>query len=273
MEKPKEIKMFVVTHVNNKYILPNGYSYISVNPNNNGFDFYDTNMADSINFKNKEYCELTALYWIFKESKFDQVGLSHYRRFFCQEDGGKFRIAPIQYLSSLLKKYDIILPKKTIFATSVKKQYFAGHNYYDLKTACDLILKEDKSFEPFIKQFLSSKSMYSYNMFFSSKDIVDRYCEWLFHILLKVEQKIDISKYDDYQKRVFGFLGERLINIWVAHEKLSVFELDVCQNTPNEFPKGYQIESSHPFKNKIEEYLITNLKILYKILFKLPFDK
>ena len=38
-------------------------------------------------------------------------------------------------------------------------------------------------------------------------------------ILFEVEKRVDISKYDSYQQRLFGFLGERLLNVWLVHRK------------------------------------------------------
>ena len=51
------------------------------------------------------------------------------------------------------------------------------------------------------------------------KRMFDEYCEWLFNILFEVENRTDISNYDSYNKRLYGFLSERLINIWVMQTK------------------------------------------------------
>ena len=38
--------------------------------------------------------------------------------------------------------------------------------------------------------------------------------KWLFPILVSLETQIDISDRDTFQKRVFGFLAERLFNVF-----------------------------------------------------------
>ena len=50
------------------------------------------------------------------------------------------------------------------------------------------------------------------------------YCEWLFTILLKASKEIDVSDYDAYHKRVYGFLSEPLLKVYVEHHQLKVKE-------------------------------------------------
>ena len=59
------------------------------------------------------------------------------------------------------------------------------------------------------------------------KEIYDAYCEWLFGIFEKAEDKIDASGYDDYHKRVYGFISEFLLYVWTQVQGLSVYECKV----------------------------------------------
>jgi len=62
------------------------------------------------------------------------------------------------------------------------------------------------------------------NMVITSKTLYDEYCSWLFDILFEVEKRTNIENYDDYQKRVFGFLSERLFRTWLLNRPLKVRE-------------------------------------------------
>ena len=68
-----------------------------------------------------------------------------------------------------------------------------------------------------------------YNMLYTRRSLFNEYCEWLFNILFEAEQLIDISNYDSYQQRVFGFLSERLMDVWLRHNHLRVKELRVVK--------------------------------------------
>jgi hypothetical protein len=79
-------------------------------------------------------------------------------------------------------------------------------------------------------------------MLISKKSLFDNYSEWLFDILFELEQEVDLSKYDDYNKRMIGFVAERLINIWIHQNRLSVKEMPVVFTESNSRIK-------HFFKN------------------------
>ena len=62
-------------------------------------------------------------------------------------------------------------------------------------------------------------------MMICRKELFDEYCEWLFDILFRLETQVDYKDYSDYQKRIFGFMSERLLNVWVIYKNLKVKEL------------------------------------------------
>ena len=82
------MKIYVITHKAFKDFAPRSlYVSLLVGADiNKGKNFYlkDNSTADNISSKNKNYCELTGAYWIWKNVKEDIVGICHYRRYFCK---------------------------------------------------------------------------------------------------------------------------------------------------------------------------------------------
>ena len=73
-------------------------------------------------------------------------------------------------------------------------------------------------FESFLKTSKDSEISF-YNMFVSHRFFLNNYSEWLFNILFELSNRIDISKYCGYQRRVYGFVSERLLNVFVYHNR------------------------------------------------------
>ena len=62
---------------------------------------------------------------------------------------------------------------------------------------------------------MKKTSGHRFNMFIMKRDKLDSYCEWLFDILFELEARLDISEYSANDARVFGFVSERLLDVWI----------------------------------------------------------
>ena len=62
-------------------------------------------------------------------------------------------------------------------------------------------------------------------MFVMKREILDMYCTWLFDLLFELEERLDISAYSDYDARVFGFVAERLLDVWINKNKQQYLDL------------------------------------------------
>lgn len=181
------------------------------------------NTGEHISEKNPEFCELTGLYWIWKNSDAQILGLCHYRRYF--ECGG--HILGRKDIEERLSLYDIIIANSAMAEKSVWDHYCKKHHKDDL-ICCREVVREKypdylDAFDLTIHANLTSIG----NMMICRKEILDSYCEWLFDILFEVERRCDTSNYDSYQKRLYGFLSERLLRVWLMQQKFMVWEENV----------------------------------------------
>lgn len=190
--------------------------------------FYRDNVYDNISNKNKNYCELTAQYWMWKNLRVDIVGLVHYRRYFV--DNTNNCLANGIDIRKIIEAGMIITPKSQfLYGDTVWSQYKRNHNIDDLKIIRKIIKRDYHEYLNDFDTFMNKKKFYMYNMFIMSDYDFKNYSEWLFAILDKSEFEIsqNIKHYDNYQSRVYGFLSERLFNVWIMHNKKNVFEMKV----------------------------------------------
>ena len=84
----------------------------------------------------------------------------------------------------------------------------------------------------------NGRKLYLYNMFISRKEIFDEYYKWLFDILFELEKRVNISNYTDYDKRIFGFLSERLLSVWLEkNNHLKIKEMPVYNTEQKVLPQ------------------------------------
>lgn len=167
-------------------------------------------LGENISHKNGQYCELTALYWIWKHDCSDYVGLGHYRRHFNLDRG-------------MLKKLccsdiDVVLTIPVLNFPSVREVYRHDHTDSDWETALEAIRILEPEYIAAAEEIQSGNYYYGYNMLIAKRRILDAYCTWLFPILGYCEEHCCLKK-DRYQSRYIGFLAERLMGIYfLKHE-------------------------------------------------------
>ena len=218
-----KFSIFVATHKKFEFPLPDNYIPILVGSYKSDLSIYqrDDDGEFQISYKNKNYCELTGLYWIWKNIRTDYVGLCHYRRYFINR---KNALVDERDIKMDLSRYDIILPKKYYYLQNNYSNYKKRHHIKDLDLCRDIIEEICPEYIRSFDRVMGRNFLYLYNMFICKKELIDEYCNWLFSIFDVLETKIDLENYDDYQSRVYGFLSERLFNVWIDHKQLKIKE-------------------------------------------------
>ena len=240
------IEIFVATHKKQNLILPNYCKYIQVNTENQGKwagYIHDNDGNDNISKKNESYCELTALYALWKNSNANIKGLFHYRRCFLSiKNEGHTRIKKDEIcrniisedrILELLSKSDVILEIKsapfplTVFEDLQKFVYIN-----DIWVMIHTIENKYPEYTESLWNVLNSNAISYCNMFISESTFVDEYCTWLFDILGKIERRVYIDDYDTNHKRIYGYLSEILLNVYINHhnKKVSyVYRIDLME--------------------------------------------
>ena len=234
--------------------------------------------GENISHLNANFCELTAMYWAWKNVDSSYYGLFHYRRILdLSEQAQQIRtdypiiVSPRSYnpkrqglttenITKLLQEYDIILPQ------GYKNHYnlpcdegldnYGIYAHYHYAKDLDRIIELIKSRHPEMQAALES-TLFTYpprwhiaNIFIMRKELYFAYCEWLFSLLFDLSKETDLSDYTPYQARIYGFLSERMFNIWLAYQRhtqtLKILEAPMLLLTKHTKPLiGWDINEKH----------------------------
>ena len=229
-----ETKILIAAH--KPYSFPTDGLYMPVQVGAVGKDKFLTcsdDTGDNISEKNPYYCELTALYFAWKNITADAVGLVHYRRYF--KGGFKFSVGDrkIGVLSGkecedLLRETDVILPKKRKYYIETLYSHYANTMYVEPLDIAGEIIKEQ--YGDYYAEFLRLKkrsSAHMFNMAIMKKPVFDGYCGWLFPILSELEKRVDYKKYDTFHARFFGRVSELLLDVYINTNKIKYAEVKV----------------------------------------------
>ncbi|MBQ6230906.1 MAG: DUF4422 domain-containing protein [Eubacterium sp.] len=228
MKDKVDIKVIIATH--KKYRMPKDKLYLPLHVGAEGktdeegnpldLGYQKDNTGENISELNPSFCELTGLYWAWKNLDADYVGLAHYRRHFMGKGKGKdlfdkvLREKEVRFL--IKKGYRVILPKKrNYYIESLYSHYVHTYKAEEIDATRDVINDLYPDYVQAYDEVVKRKSGYMFNMMILPKELMDDYCEWLFNILFELTERVDSSGWSDFQKRYAGRISEIIFNVWL----------------------------------------------------------
>ena len=235
--------------------MPLDQLYLPIHVGKNGkseLGYIGDDSGENISHKNKSYCELTGLYWMWKNMEADSLGVAHYRRHFTASSflyrlSHKKEDCVLSYVEAeqLLSKNNIIVPKKRHYLIETLYTHYAHTHYIEqLDLTREIIKKNYKDYLKYFDVVMKQRSGHMFNMFVMKKEQLDLYCEWLFGILFLLEEQIKMPELSQFQGRFYGRISEIIFNCWIMYQK-EVCNVSVCEigymhmEKTNWIKKGY----------------------------------
>lgn len=232
------IKIIVATH--KPYQMPDDPMYLPLHVGKAGkqaIGFLGDDTGTSISEENERFCELTGIYWAWKNLSADYIGLVHYRRHFVKKPFskrlGKNKFASIltkEELSPLLECNPLILPKPRKYYIETMYSHYAHLPYFfekDLQTLRQVISSMAPDYLMAFDTVMNRTSGHMFNMFIMRRTEFDAYCTWLFPILFETDKRIDVSGYTPTEARAVAYMAEFMLDIWNEKQQLPYTELPV----------------------------------------------
>ena len=228
-----DIKIIVAAH--KEYWMPEDKVYIPLQvgkacPGRTDLGYFGDDTGDNISIKNPDYCELTGLYWAWKNLQADYIGLTHYRRHFTSKgaqnvENKKLNVLKADEWQQVLQTHHVVVPKKRrYYIETIQSQYIHAHNIKGLAAAKKVLLALHPEYEEAWKTVMNRNWGHMFNMFVMRRDYFDAYCSWLFSILFEVERKRNLAR---LEPRIYGYISERLLDVWIDHNRIDYWEQNV----------------------------------------------
>ena len=231
----KNVKILVATH--KKYKMPADTSvYLPIHVGCEGKEnlgFQGDNSGENISTLNPYYCELTGLYWAWRNLDCDYLGLVHYRRYFTKMTKGYNESININdvilnrfEVEKLLENSEVIVPKRRkYYIETLYSHYDHTFDGSHLDLARKMIETKNPEYLSSFDKVMKQRSGYMFNMFIMKKELADDYFSWLFPILGGMYESMDLSGLTDFEARLFGRVSELLFNVWLDKNNLKITEV------------------------------------------------
>lgn len=219
----EKIQIIIAAH--KSYRMPEDKMYVPVHVgaeiNQKELGYVKDNTGENISSKNPSYCELTGLYWAWKNLNAEYVGLAHYRRHFSLSKKSKDpfdNILTSAELQPLTSQYKIFVPKKRNYYIETLYSHYAHTHYAEhLDITKQIISEKYPDYLASCDKIYNKRSGFMFNMMIMRKELFDDYCSWLFDVLFEFETRMKTSNQElsSFQGRFYGRVSEIIFNVWL----------------------------------------------------------
>lgn len=184
--------------------------------------------GDNISVKHAAYGELTALYWAWKNLDGEYLGLVRHDCHFTLRRVGADRkdVLTLDQAGPLAAGAEVILPRKRKYWIETNYgQYVRVHGAEDLRLTRALLAERYPAYLRSYDRSMRRTTGHRFNLFIMQRDVLDRYCAWLFDVLGALETRLDAEGRPGGDTRVFSHVAERLLDVWLETNDVKYHEI------------------------------------------------
>lgn len=195
--------------------------------------------GDSISGLNASYCELTGLYWMWRNCRSDFKGLVHYRRLLGTR--GELRRAPErmdrvvgagELLDALAPSGFVVGRRRSYYIETVYGHYAHTFDAAHLDACREVLSEMHPEALPAWDRHMAKRSAHICNMLVARADLFDAWCAWLFPVIGELAGRVDSTGLTPFEARWPGRVAERLLDPWLCLNGIEPVELPVVTPEP-----------------------------------------
>jgi len=193
--------------------------------------------GENISSLNPFFCELTGVYWAWKNIDADFIGLVHYRRYFSVKPHAKNLWQAVLKQNDIeldLEKIKIFVPKKRkYYIETLYSHYAHTHHIYQLDEVRRILYDRFPDYIDSFDRVMNRNWGYMFNMMIMEKDIYNDYCTWLFDILFELKERLGEHGLTPFHSRYYGRISEIIFNVWLEQNmKVGIFNKEEFKEIP-----------------------------------------
>lgn len=214
------VKIIIAAH--KKYQMPTDSMYLPVHvgaAKKESIGYQRDDEGENISDLNPYFCELTGLYWAWKNLDYDYIGLSHYRRHFSYHphtDDIWDAVLKYDEIKSDVGCIKAFVPKKRrYYIETLYSHYKHTHHVFQLDETRKIIDEKCPEYLESFDKAVKQRWGYMFNMMIMERGLFNDYCAWLFDILFELKKRLGEEGLTTFHSRYYGRISEIIFNVWL----------------------------------------------------------